>query len=109
MHNALSLVAPIATTLFPSPSTKLSGPVGFPGLLPSDCPAALNAFNRSLNDEQRQAVCNIVRRSSVPLPYLVFGPPGTGKTVTLVRAAPRGVAEMRGWRLFSGCGVRAHV
>lgn len=38
------------------------------------------------NHEQLQAVQHIVARSSMPAPYLVFGPPGTGKTVTLVEA-----------------------
>ncbi|XP_076596549.1 LOW QUALITY PROTEIN: putative helicase mov-10-B.1 [Chaetodon auriga] len=36
------------------------------------------------NPEQYQAVQHIVAGSSKPAPYLVFGPPGTGKTVTLV-------------------------
>ncbi|XP_013864094.1 putative helicase mov-10-B.1 [Austrofundulus limnaeus] len=45
-------------------------------------------FNRQLeeNTEQRNAVCHIVAGSSKPAPYIVFGPPGTGKTVTLVEA-----------------------
>ncbi|XP_040905865.1 putative helicase mov-10-B.1 [Toxotes jaculatrix] len=38
------------------------------------------------NPEQYQAVRQIVAGSSRPAPYLVFGPPGTGKTVTLVEA-----------------------
>ena len=43
-------------------------------------------YDRNLNSEQQQAVQKIVSGSSRPAPYLVFGPPGTGKTVTLVEA-----------------------
>ncbi|NXV78175.1 SDE3 helicase, partial [Atlantisia rogersi] len=45
-------------------------------------------FDRKLqaNEEQRRAVTHIVMRVSRPAPYLIFGPPGTGKTVTLVEA-----------------------
>ncbi|KAM7006470.1 putative helicase mov-10-B.1 [Tautogolabrus adspersus] len=38
------------------------------------------------NPEQASAVQHIVAGSSKPAPYLVFGPPGTGKTITLVEA-----------------------
>ncbi|XP_051965391.1 putative helicase mov-10-B.1 isoform X2 [Xyrauchen texanus] len=38
------------------------------------------------NLEQKSAVCHIVAGTSKPAPYLVFGPPGTGKTVTIVEA-----------------------
>ncbi|XP_067087810.1 putative helicase mov-10-B.2 [Osmerus mordax] len=38
------------------------------------------------NPEQHRAIQNIVAGSSRPAPYLVFGPPGTGKTVTVVEA-----------------------
>lgn len=46
------------------------------------------AYNRKLetNKEQIQAIRNIVTGTSMPAPYIVFGPPGTGKTVTVVEA-----------------------
>lgn len=38
------------------------------------------------NEEQRSAVQHIVSKSSGTSPYIVFGPPGTGKTMTIVEA-----------------------
>uniref|UniRef100_A0A8C8IBZ3 RNA helicase n=1 Tax=Oncorhynchus tshawytscha TaxID=74940 RepID=A0A8C8IBZ3_ONCTS len=48
----------------------------------------LSMFNRQLenNPEQHAAIQRIVSGASKPAPYLVFGPPGTGKTITLVEA-----------------------
>uniref|UniRef100_A0A8C2GL98 RNA helicase n=1 Tax=Cyprinus carpio TaxID=7962 RepID=A0A8C2GL98_CYPCA len=62
-------------------------PVGSRSLNPAS-PPGLRLFDQQLqrNPEQYSAVCNIVAGTSKPAPYLVFGPPGTGKTVTIVEA-----------------------
>lgn len=46
----------------------------------------LNWIHESIagNPEQKQAVINILNNSAYPAPYILFGPPGTGKTTTLV-------------------------
>ncbi|KAJ6657968.1 hypothetical protein lerEdw1_001758 [Lerista edwardsae] len=46
----------------------------------------LSFYDLSLNEEQRKAVHQVVAGTSRPAPYLIFGPPGTGKTVTMVEA-----------------------
>ena len=45
-------------------------------------------YDRTLSDnvEQSQAIRHILAGTSRPAPYIVFGPPGTGKTVTIVEA-----------------------
>ena len=40
----------------------------------------------SSNPEQTETVVNILNRSSGLNAYILFGPPGTGKTVTLVES-----------------------
>ena len=43
-------------------------------------------YNSSLNERQKAAVCRILSGQCRPCPYLLFGPPGTGKTITVVEA-----------------------
>ena len=64
------------------PSKPLPGSIGTWNLLQR------SPFNRSVreNPHQWRAVSCIVDRSHLPYPYIVFGPPGTGKTTTLVEA-----------------------
>ncbi|KXX82993.1 putative helicase MOV-10 [Madurella mycetomatis] len=49
--------------------------------------SGLHFFDDRLNLEQRIAVQNVCRQNYGVLPYLISGPPGTGKTMTLIEIA----------------------
>lgn len=65
------------TKVFPEPNKKI------PKLIEID-----RFYNASIkeNPEQATAVQHIISGTSGRAPYMVFGPPGTGKTVTIVEA-----------------------
>ena len=77
MHHALELTSDAALgALFPERS-------------PKDMAVNVKSFfNRNIaeNEEQKRAVENIVGGGLPGVPYIIFGPPGTGKTVTIVEA-----------------------
>jgi len=79
MHRAVKLAQSLSLTKSIFPSSNFPPPLLTPDLQFFD-------KNVETNPEQLSAVQAIVTAKSGVAPYLVFGPPGTGKTVTLVEA-----------------------
>lgn len=95
MHRAVSLATDnLLRTLFPTvemlPATQTALP-------------QIRCYNQLIerNEKQLMAVKHIVAGSAGSVPYVVFGPPGTGKTVTIVEAIKQ-VAKLSG-----GCRILA--
>uniref|UniRef100_A0A8C3A281 RNA helicase n=1 Tax=Cyclopterus lumpus TaxID=8103 RepID=A0A8C3A281_CYCLU len=81
-HRAVDLAVKhqLEEVLFPS------GPVSGVLVVPRSLNLLALLIRLENNPEQHAAVQRIVAGSSKPAPHLVFGPPGTGKTMTLVEA-----------------------
>lgn len=84
--------------LFPSYDT-----IGSWGTLLIDPSSPLTFYSRNPapNDEQAKAIRHIVAGTSRPAPYIVFGPPGTGKTFTIVEAMKQVVKNLPDARILA--------
>lgn len=51
--------------------------------------------SRTLNEEQKTAIVNIVQRSNGQIPYILDGPPGTGKTRVIVASIEEIIRDSR--------------
>lgn len=75
-----------------------------PGDEPPTPEAREEFFSPLLNENQKLAVRRILSGDCRPLPYVLFGPPGTGKTVTIIEAVLQVTPEAM--RLMMGLALR---
>ncbi|GAA5884186.1 hypothetical protein JCM16303_005959 [Sporobolomyces ruberrimus] len=80
-HQALSQPLPRSQLLFPTLNLELGNPGSSRG-------QTRNFFSTAIktNVAQAEAVRSILKKTSGEGAYVVFGPPGTGKTVTIIEA-----------------------
>ncbi|XP_068146310.1 LOW QUALITY PROTEIN: probable RNA helicase armi [Drosophila tropicalis] len=92
--------------LFPSKLTKRKYPQLDLTLNDNDDMYLYNSkltwYNQNLNGIQKRAVFNILRGEADNMPYVIFGPPGTGKTVTVVETILQLLYNLPSARLLVG-------
>ncbi|KDQ06711.1 hypothetical protein BOTBODRAFT_39424 [Botryobasidium botryosum FD-172 SS1] len=81
MHQALDQDAPLGHLLFPTNENVSAGLASTDEVKPF-------LYNSAIanNEPQLQAVASILSQPSGSTPFIIFGPPGSGKTVTIVEA-----------------------
>lgn len=96
-HRALNLVENYSLWSVLFPSNENIGQLGTEPLQVKEF------FDKNIgkNPEQGTAVRNIVSGISRPCPYIVFGPPGTGKTVTIIEAMKQIITLSPGSRILA--------
>ncbi|ETN66622.1 hypothetical protein AND_001572 [Anopheles darlingi] len=57
-------------------------------------------YNQRLNLYQKRAIVNVLRGEIRPLPYVIFGPPGSGKTLTSIELILQLVANVPNSRVI---------
>ena len=61
----------------------------------------MDYFNKRLNERQKKAVYRILCGNGRPTPYVLFGPPGTGKSVTVVEAILQVLKKIKHSRILA--------
>eukprot|EP01134_Creolimax_fragrantissima_P001837 CFRG1837T1 len=78
MHQGINMASNIEKIILPTANPRMH----MNNVTTSD----VNFHNNYLNLEQKNAVRNILSVKCRPSPYVIFGPPGTGKTTAIVEA-----------------------